>query len=98
MKTKQDVFTDIFTLMTTDGMGHGCTDYEIPNTPELFQMLEEFGMRNLNLTTLEEFRAHPEYEDYKPYVIDDGLNIHTQTWIVAKCLQYELIQKGIINP
>ena len=97
MKTKYDVFTDIFYKMANRDIGGCCSDYTTPNTPELFDMIELAGMRNLNLHSLEEFRNHEEYEYYKPRISKDGKHIYTEDFVIVECLCEECIQKGIIN-
>jgi hypothetical protein len=68
----------------------GCNDFIVANTPELYNLLEESGARNLSCSSVEEFRKHPEYSDYKPRLSKDGTKIFTQDFTALEILQNEL--------
>jgi hypothetical protein len=74
-----------------------CNDFQVPNTPEWFDLIEQYEMRNLRCKTIEEYRNHPDYEDYRPYVSKDGKEINTMDWIVLGCLKHILLEKQIIE-
>jgi len=93
----EQIFYDLMKYAEERIGDRGCNDYEIPNTPEAYRMIEEYQMRNLGCKTIEEYKIHPEYEDYKPQVNKKGDKIFIMDWQVFQCLIYKLEEKGIIK-
>ena len=97
MKTKEQVFYELFEEASEKLSNRGCNDYEVPNTPEFYDMLMQFGMRNLNCKTIEEFKAHKDYEDYKPRVSEDQKQIDAMDFEILGCFKHILLESGIIR-
>lgn len=92
-----EAFYELFKAASERIASRSCNDYEITNTPEFYDMIEQYAMRNLNCKTKEEYLAHPDYNDYKVTVSKNGKVIYVMDWIILDCLENVLLEKGIIK-
>lgn len=90
-KTKNECFLDLIQTLDDALNRLSCNDFEIAYTTENYEMLMEFGARNLRLGSVAEFIAHPEFESYKPIIVGD--RILTQDFVILYCLEHELKNK-----
>jgi len=87
-KNKEEAFKNLLDGLSDKLSNAGCNDFVLVNTPENFAMIEEAGARNLRCKSVEDFRKHPEYDDYKPMVV--GNEIYTQDYVILGILMKEL--------
>lgn len=81
MSSKKKAYQELFKLLGKKLSSSICNDFIVDNDPEMYQLLEEAGAYNLNMT-LEEFRNSPEYEDYKPRLSNDKKRIYTEDFTI----------------
>ena len=93
IKTKIEMFSKLIKDFSETLSNAGCNDFEVENTPELFEAFEKSAARNLRCRSVEEFKKHPEYEDYKVRVSKDGKKILTQDYTALEILKFHIMSK-----
>ena len=89
-KNKKEMFLTLLNSLSDALSNAGCNDFDVENNPENYHLIELSSARNLRCKSLEEFKKHPEYEDYKPNVSKDGKTIHTSDYVILEILKSEL--------
>ena len=72
---------------------NGCNDFEVANTPELYQAIEKANALNYGLS-VEEWKKHEDY--YEPSVSKDGTKIYTQDFTILALLE-DLVKQSQAN-
>lgn len=89
-KTPKEAFKTLLEQFEDVLSNNCCNDFEVANTPEIYDMLEKAAARNLRCSSIEAFHYHLEYNDYKPDVNESGTKIYTQDFVILECLIEEL--------
>lgn len=90
IKSKKAMFKALLSDLSSKQSRSGCNDFTVANTPKMYKLFEESAARNLRCASVEEFRKHPQYKDYKPNVSKDGKEILTQDFIALEIMRNEL--------
>jgi hypothetical protein len=89
ISNKKEMYKALLDDLSERQSNAGCNDFVVANTPELFQAFEESGARNLRCKSVEEFRKHKDYEDYKPQISKDGKKILTSDFTALEILRHD---------
>lgn len=90
IRTKSEAFSEILNQFSRVLSNAGCNDFPVENNPEMYALLEQAAADNLNCASVEEFRKHPEYQDYKPVVSKDGKEIYASDYTILAMIRKEI--------
>jgi hypothetical protein len=88
--TKSEAFKELLNHFSDALSSNGCNDFKVANNTEMYALLEQQAADNLSCKSIEEFRAHPEYEDYKPNISADKKYIYTSDYVILAIIRKDL--------
>ena len=88
--TKSEAFKELLNQFSDALSSNGCNDFKVANNHEMYALLEQQAADNLHCKTIEEFHAHPEYQDYKPNISGDKKYIYTSDYVILAMIRKEL--------